>query len=102
MKGKKICIEVWSPPASFSLKGKVTKHTTVKWTTWSPYMSKNNSSTLLLSGACSNFVTMQMKHLQQYICMVHVPLFFQFFKKMNMKFRSLYQFLFLALLGIKG
>ena len=32
MKGRKVCIKTRLPPASLSLKGKVTKHTTVKWT----------------------------------------------------------------------
>ena len=32
MKGRKICIKAKSPAASLSLTGKVTKHTTVKWT----------------------------------------------------------------------
>ena len=46
MKGRKVCIKTRSPPASLSLKGKVTKHTTVKWTIkglmalW-PYVKKN-------------------------------------------------------------
>ena len=32
MKGRKDCIKARSPPTSLPLKGKVTKHTTVKWT----------------------------------------------------------------------
>ena len=31
MKTRKVCIKARSPPASLPLKGKVTKHTTVKW-----------------------------------------------------------------------
>ena len=31
MKGRNVCITARSPPASLSLTGKVTKHTTVKW-----------------------------------------------------------------------
>ena len=31
MKTRKVCIKARSPPASLSLKGKVTKHTIVKW-----------------------------------------------------------------------
>ena len=32
MKSRRVCIKTRSPPASLSLKGQVTKHTTVKWT----------------------------------------------------------------------
>ena len=32
IKGRKACIKARSPPASLSIKGKVTKYATVKWT----------------------------------------------------------------------
>ena len=51
MKTRKVCIKARSPPASLPLKGKVTKHTTVKWTIARPnvaefsYFSKYTDNT---------------------------------------------------------